>query len=956
MYLIRDIIVPDIVISGGNIITNGGSVSLSATASDSLSGLDSSTWQYSYNGGANVNGSSFALSKEGSYVVTFHVRDNVKNLGLKSTNVVIDRTAPVISVSGGPGSGWSNAASLTLSASATDALSGLDTASWQYSTNGGSSWSAEGSGNNKVTLSAEGSYTVLFRVRDKAGNTQTSTSQIKLDRKPPVITGFAPPSSGWLRRDFQFSGIKVKDSVEAAAANAGVNASSMQIIPEGQAAISISPAYDSTSGTVGAFTAANLPDGKYNLAFSVADNAGNRGQASTTVQIDGTAPAFTAAINGHAKRNGTGWIIPLALSGVQDNHSGINQGAWKYSIDGGSETTFSVTGSGSSLTANIRIGTLAGTSHSLRISAADNAGNKKTLDLAFVLDITAPVISYDGLMEKTVEAAKWINSSALTIGAADTESGLGSFTGEIKRRQANGTWSVTTDAVFSTGKITFTAGTADGIFQILLKAEDNAGNIKEETLYARIDRTPPVITVPSGISTTVAISGNGSDTMSGIVSASWEWRAGDGPWQQGNTAVLTEGRTLSFGFRVKDNAGNVGEKNGTITVDLNPPQVSAVVSAYAKEGNLFIDELQASDSITGIDGIWYQIDGGSKQPIEGTKAISIPIGSYGEGRRRMLISAEDGAAHIGTSDEYIFIIDRTPPRIDKTEIRDGQDPERILQDDDYIVENKITINLESSDWYKDGEVLQKGEVLYWYWTLGQEETAAPEFSETRRSSQSAFAIEGFVQGLNYLFVCAEDRGGNRSPVIRRIVSRDSNIPSMPVIKSSTHGEARRVEQAGFLTEAEFQFRPAYRIPSGIKAYKWGLTKIIIRNGLEGRAELVMEGIVSELNEEGKGALHLSLEDNAEDEFYRLSVQCISGNRLTGAASEYQFRIDTNPPRDLRIWMSPQTDSGAWYNNGEALVMWNKPSDMTGVAEYRYRISGDPLPPMPEDGEELRNYS
>jgi hypothetical protein len=780
-HLIRDNIAPEITINGGNVSSRGSSVSLSATAIDDLSGVDQSTWQYSYNGGPKKNGSSVSFSEEGTYTVTFYVQDNVKNLGSRTTTVVTDRTAPSAVISGDMGSTWSNAASRTISVSASDAVSGIG--SIESSTDNGKTWRWTSSLDSlSLTYSEQGTFYPQFRVKDKAGNERVLSGQVNLDRNPPIIEGFAPPGGGWLKPGFQFSGIKVKDSIEAAAANSGVNALSMRISPAGKTAISVNPGYNSSSGVVSPFTV-DLPEGKYAVVFSVEDNAGNRGQASATVQIDGAAPVFSASLGGPVRRDGAGWMIPLLLSGVQDVHSGINPGAWKYRIDNGAETGFSVSGSGSSLAANIRVGTLTGNSHAIKISGTDNAGNTKTVELALVLDTTVPVIRYDDLLGKTPEGATWTNRGSVSIGAADTESGIESFTGEIKRRQSDGTWSISTDAVFDAQQISFTPGTADGVFQILLKARDRAGNLKEETLYTRIDRTAPVLTVPGGINTAAEVTANGSDPMSGIAETSWEWRIDNGPWNQGKTAVIAEGKLRNIGFRVKDKAGNQAEKNGTITIDTSPPVVRAVVPAYAEKESLAVDGLNASDTYTGISGIWYQIDGGTKQSIggTGTKTLAIPIGNHREGRHRLVFSAEDGAGHTGTSEEYPFVIDRTSPLITTVEIRDSQNPDRILDDDDYITEHKIIINMEGDDWYRDGDSPWRGEIRYWYWTIGQRETAAPEFTGTGRSSQGAFTIEGFVQGVNYLYLCAEDGAGNRSPVIRRIVSRDPSIPGMPII-------------------------------------------------------------------------------------------------------------------------------------------------------------------------------
>jgi hypothetical protein len=1045
LYLHRDLSGPVVTVTGAASGVTSSAVTISASASDSESGLDANTWQYrNYIDEEYKSGKSVTLSDEGYYILAFRVADMLGNIGGGLKSLYIDKTPPTVTVSGETGTSWSNASSVSLSAEGSDALSGIDSATWQYSINGGSTWSAQGSSNNSLSISAEGSrsvqfrvkdraghsaskaatvkidrtppvitlggnmgaawgreasrdlsisvsdvlsgvalvessadggltwvdtgskssgrisysgegtFTGLFRARDSAGNTATVSGTVNLDRRSPIISGFTAPA-GWIKPDVVFSGITIKDSTEATGYISGFNPESIRIRPGSYAAIAVRPGYQAESGALDAFTVSGLPNGSYTLTLSASDYAGNAGSSAIqTIKIDGAPPAFNVGVNGVPRRSGGGWSIPLLLSGVSDGHSGVNHQGWKYAIDGGAESAFAVTGSGTEYNAALVIGPLSGGTHSISITGRDNTGNQTSKSCSFVIDDGAPVISWDPLFGDGPEQAPWTNKSGFSVSAADAVSGIAAFTGEIKRLQG-GVWVTTGDAVFNGSAVNFSAGTADGVFQISLQASDQANNQTGKTLYLRVDRSAPVLTIPSGISAVNSLSAAAVDSASGLDESSWEWKGEDGLWRPGKTAVLSPGRDRRIGFRVRDYAGNSAEKNGEITVDTSPPVVSAAAASFARAERLSIGGISAEDGISTVNKVWYRIDGGETHSVSPwpVQTLDVPVTAYAEGRHRIQFGAVDAAQHTGLSAEYGFIIDRSVPVIEEAELREGRNTARVLGDMDYTAANEVRVTIRGRDCYRHEGLEQEGSIVHWYWDIRRDKNALPEFSENRKSSAAEFTIQGYDEGISYLYITAEDAGGNRGVPFRRVLSKDQSIPGAPGIRSATHEEARRPEQAGFLPEAEFKFRPAYHIRSGITAYLWQLKKLVRLNDTDGAAQIVMEGSVTDLDADAGGHLSLVLEDNLEHEFYRLSVQCLGGNGLAGVSGEYQFRIDSTAPNEVRIRANPQLNPQLWYNSRDAVISWNKPADMTGVAEYRYWITADEdwLPPGEDDDPE-----
>ena len=126
------------------------------------------------------------VSADGSTTVTQTVADRAGNTASATAVVQIDQTAPSISTTVSPppnASGWSSAASETVTFLCSDSGSGLATTCPA-----------------PVTVSAEGSTPVSGSVTDLAGNTATASVAVQLDRTAPTISASVMPvpnANGW---------------------------------------------------------------------------------------------------------------------------------------------------------------------------------------------------------------------------------------------------------------------------------------------------------------------------------------------------------------------------------------------------------------------------------------------------------------------------------------------------------------------------------------------------------------------------------------------------------------------------------------------------------------------------------------------------------------------------------------------------------------------------------------
>ncbi|MDR3336529.1 MAG: Ig-like domain repeat protein [Treponema sp.] len=701
-----------------------------------------------------------------------------------------------------------------------------------------------------------------------------------------------------------------------------------------------------------------MPEGRYDLTLYASDFAGNTASSVVPVNIDGTPPVINGNIDKLATFKDGKWNIPVNVTIIKEEHSGINNTVWKYNIDNGSVNALSLMKVGSIYSGNVQVSGLTGGVHAMTIYCADNAGNAASCQFSFNIDAVPPEIGYAPQFSTSPESASWTNSRTLSVNAADSDSGIGEFTADIRRETENGQWNIAENAVFNGSSITFIPGAvADGLYRIKLKATDKAGNEKEIILYVRIDLTGPVIVIPSGASGVNTISASATDASSGVDDASWEWReitsGTTDAWKTGKTAMLSEGTYRRVSFRVKDKNGNQTEKSGELTIDLSAPEANAEVPSYAVKNQLTI-RITAQDRITAVEKVWFQIDNGTKTEVIpwSQPSFVIPVNNYSEGKHIIRIIAQDSVQHTGQSADYTFIIDRSAPEVLQVDLQGKSVPGLFLEDGAFSADSEILVTLHGKDQYIDNKMAENGTITAWYWDLKQDKNAQPVFSEERKYSSPEFSILNLREGTNYLYFRLEDGGGNFSETFRRVLGIDFTIPGAPRIRSTTHGEAKYPEQAVMLQTAEFNFIPVSGSLSGLKQYQWRLEKIYNPENIGAIPEAVLRGIVYPNAGSLTGQLSLYLADNLEREFYRLFVSSVSGNGLVSTETQYQFRIDSAAPVNLRITVAPQASAGEWYKERYARVMWNKPADMTGVAEYRYFITAGDVH-LPTEEEELR---
>lgn len=666
---------PSVSLSPSGTLGGGGwyrsNVTVTGSGSDSVSGLAG----VSLSCGSNP----CTITADGTHTITATATDNAGNSASTNLTVRKDTTPPGITFSptGTAGSGGWYRSSVTLSASGSDAHSGLSSLPLSC-------------GSNPCTISAQGSTTVTANASDVAGNTASNSTTIRIDSVPPnaslspsgtlglngwyvsnvtVTTSGTDATSGLASVQTRLNGgawggnsVTINTdgthTVEGRAYDVAGNVSSTVSTtirrdtvpptaslnipaPNGQngwfvtnPTVSAS-GVDATSGLAASQVRVNggawqssavvSGDGTHTIEGRAQDNAGHwSSTVSTTVRVDTTPPGVSASFPAPNGQNGW-YVSPItvtaqgddATSGIASREVRLGSGAWQAN-----SLTVSTDGT-----------------HTVTIRTTDNAGLSSTTTVNIPYDATPPVIS--GLdVSGTAGNNGWYRSDVSVAGlATDATSGIALV-------QVNGQPALS----FS-----------DGVHSVTVRAVDEAGNESLQTLTVRVDTTPPDLTpqidTPSGQNgwhvAAVQVDASADDATSGVESV--RVRIDSGAWQS-LPVTLDQDGVYTVEYEVTDRAGNTTTRTETVLVDTTPPTADVVSPAVTGNNGWYIDNpsmsVDASDNLSGVQSRLIRVNNGAWQ----TPPVQLP-----EGVNSVDVMAIDEAGNPSAVVSYTFLVDLTPP-------------------------------------------------------------------------------------------------------------------------------------------------------------------------------------------------------------------------------------------------------------------------------------------------------
>jgi subtilase family serine protease len=599
-----------------------------------------------------------AVSAEGDHLLIVSAQDGYGNQSQVSVRFTIDKTPPVLSLTG-PSDGSILNTPVSLEYSATDDHPGLTSSTVD---------SASIEAGSVIT--SEGDHVWVVTSTDARGNTATQTVHFTLDFTPPAV------AIGGIT-DGELTNQSVTPTVQVADAHLGTVQITLDGAPyttgtavtaEGQHTLSVTasdlagnttvqsiqfeldltppliqfggvadgalvnhlvtPTFgatdahlDSVSATLDGqpFSSGSTvaSEGTHVLTVHATDTAGNASDATLTFTLDLTPPV-------------------ISVAGVQDGQLTNQPVVPTFSATDLHLQAVSATLDGAAFASGTQVS--AEGDHSLAVTATDAAGNSSQKPVAFTIDTTPPVITIAGV----TDGGLYNHSVTPTSTASDLHPG---------------TVTATLDGQpFSLG----TPVSAEGTHVLSVHAVDAAGNGSDSRLSFTLDLTPPAIHV-SGVTNSAFYSASVSATFSetdahpGSVSATLDGQ----PYVSGTPISAEDSHTLSV--HATDLAGNASNLSVSFVIDLTPPSIALSGVVDGAFYNHAVDpSYSASD--TYLASVGATLDG----------AVFASGGTVSsEGVHQLVVTAADRAGNQAQV-QASFELDLTAPVVSVSGVAEGQ--------------------------------------------------------------------------------------------------------------------------------------------------------------------------------------------------------------------------------------------------------------------------------------------
>ena len=525
-------VVKDTTIEKPAVGTSTGTGSINSSGSITVSGIESNgKWEFSTDGGQTWkpgvgNSISGAELKEGDNTVTIKQTDAAGNVATATITVVKDTLIdkPIVGTSTGTGS---------INSTGSITVSGIeDKGKWEFSTDGGQTWTP-GVGNSISGAELEeGDNTVTIKQTDAAGNVATSTVTVVKDTlidKPIVGTSTGTGSIN-NTGSVTVSGIEDKGKWE----------------------FSTDGGQTWKPGAGNSISGADLKEGDNTVTIKQTDAAGNVATSTVTVVKDTLIDKpIVGTSTGTGSINSTG---SLTVSGIED------KGKWEFSTDGGQTWK---PGVGNSISgADLKEG-----DNTVTIKQTDAAGNVATSTVTVVKDT---------LIDKPIVGTSTGTGSINNTGSV-TVSGI----------EDKGKWEFSTDGAQTwkpgVGNSISGADLKEGDNTVTIKQTDAAGNVATSTITVVKDTLidKPIVGTSTG---TGSINSTGSITVSGIEDkGKWEFSTDGGQTWKPGTGNAISGADLKEGdntidVKQTDAAGNEATSSVIVNKDTKIERPTATPS------------------------------------------------------------------------------------------------------------------------------------------------------------------------------------------------------------------------------------------------------------------------------------------------------------------------------------------------------------------------------------------
>ena len=534
---------------------------------------------------------------------------------------------------------------ITVTCNQTDSLSGINASSKKYAIYKNGAWSSWQTSNKFTNLTHNTEYKVKTQITDNAGNTSES---VEATAKTTTLTA----GTLTLRKESSTGSIYQSGTWSNKSIYVTLTKSSIG-----------TTTYESVTGSAQTVTPTDSAtkisaDGTTTVRVKTTDGINTVYSKEYIIKIDTVAP--TAGKMALKLDNSSGGDY---TENTWTNHSvyaALTNGS--DTLSGHKSTTYSITG-GATVSNATAATTLATTNtYTIKVTTVDNAGNSATRTQIVKIDKEAPTAP-----EITNPSnGAWTNGNVtITAKSTDAHSGIDKI-----EWYENGAWTTraltTTDG---TGVITYTV---DRNKTIRFRAVDKAGNASSEsTTVVKIDKTSPLDTAPTVVSTTntITVTSKQTDSLSGIKSGTIQYAIMKGTtwsaWQTSNQFTgLTHNTEYKVKTKVTDNAGNTKEsltttistkklQAGSLTLTIGTNSGSAYSEGTWTKSDVYVTLNKASTGTT-----TYESLADSAQTVVAGTASNVKINTTGT--TTLKVKTTDGSNTV-YSKEYVIKIDKVVP-------------------------------------------------------------------------------------------------------------------------------------------------------------------------------------------------------------------------------------------------------------------------------------------------------
>ncbi|MFB6144791.1 MAG: S8 family serine peptidase [Candidatus Nanohaloarchaea archaeon] len=561
---------------------------------------------------------------EGSHRVTVYAESPAGKTNSSSIRFTVDTAPPRITIESPLNQSY-NTSSIYFNASLSEPATSVN-----YSVDGNVNTSVQNDSRTHYYASesiADGQHRVVFYSVDSHGNTDSASRYFNVDTEPPELYIESPRNTSYPTGDINFS-VSSPDRLTSVNFSVGGPNSTTKLV---------NGSYVNTSYSV-------LSDGSYTVDFWGIDTAGNLNHNSTSFTVDTAPPSLdlvTPVNTTYASQNIT--VNVTSDEELENINATVNSGTLKLVLRNGYYINSSFTAS-------------KGTS-TLRVTAADPAGNNASTATSFTVDTSPPAINM-----KKPRNITYRNGTAIPL----------NFTVDDP---ANITYSLGDTNISVPGNTTLNL--SEGRYKLRLYANNSAGLLASEKVRFAVDETAPNVTVlePSGnySRSDLSINVSSKDGFSvssvklGVGGLNYTLNSSSGNYWIGN-ATMPDGDYNITAYST-DRAGNTATDDQEMLVDTEKPEFNASVSSRLAKINTTV-ELKAEAEDPRLDSVTANITlpGGNWTSVRlrnRSGSWKYSLNSTGEtGTYRVVFRANDTLGNNVTETEFFDITE--PARFNAT--------------------------------------------------------------------------------------------------------------------------------------------------------------------------------------------------------------------------------------------------------------------------------------------------